>query len=313
MEAVGDAQPGHAADDVVHHVARTGHHEADIGYAFEHLGGRLDEVVGPLLVGDAAQEGDDLVLHAALGRLGRVLGEAHGVVHRDDLLGGDAVLVDDYVAREVRHGDHPVGGHHAGPLDGVDLRVDVLAAAVVLRGVHVHDERLARDALGGDAGVVGEPVVGVDHVELPLQVAGHLGCDHRIAGHLLHEVGAVFAREGVALLPGVGRRPGLLSRLDILLMVALVLFGRDVGHHVGIDVDERHLLQHVVRSAAGRAVERLHVAGVDHMDEALVLVAVGVRNHERHVDAVAGQTPRHAVACRSQATRDVGRKLPTEH
>ena len=46
-------------------------------------------------------------------------------VHRDDLFGGNAVAVDDDVAREVRNGDHAVGGVHAGPLDGVDLRVDL--------------------------------------------------------------------------------------------------------------------------------------------------------------------------------------------
>ena len=94
---------------------------------------------------------------------------------------------------------------HAGAFDGVDLRVDVLARTVVFRGVHVHYERFSGDALGGDARIVGEPVVGVDHVELPFQILGHLRGDHGIAGDLLHEVGAVLARKGVALFPGIGR------------------------------------------------------------------------------------------------------------
>lgn len=159
------------------------------------------------------------------GHFALACGEPHGIVYRHDLVGRDAVAVDDDVAREVRNGDHPVCGMHACTFDGVDLRVDVLAAAVVFRGVHMHDQRLARYALGGDTGVVGEPVVGVDHVELSFEVPGHLRGDHGVARHLLHEVGAVLAREGVALFPGIGRRPGLPPRLDVLLVVGLVLLG----------------------------------------------------------------------------------------
>ena len=313
METVGDAEPRHAADDVVHHVARAGHHEPHVGNPLEDLGGRLDEVVGAFLVGDASQEGHDLVGDAPLGNLAAVLGEAHGVVHRDDLFGGNAVAVDDDVAREVRNGDHAVGGVHAGPLDGVDLRVDVLARAVVLRGVHVHHQRLPGDAFGGDARVVGQPVVGVDHVELSFEVPGHLRGDHGVARHLLHEVGTVLAREGVALFPGIGRRPGLPPRLDVLLVVGLVLLGGDIGDHVRVDVDERHLLQNVVRAAARRTVQGLHVAGVHDVRETLVLVAVGVRDDESDVYAVARQSAGHSVAGRSQPACNVGRKLPSEH
>ena len=242
-----------------------------------------------------------------------MLGEAHGVVHRHDLPGRNAVAVDDDAAREVRDGDHPVGGLHAGALDGVNLRVDVLSAAVELRGVHVHHQRFARDAFGGDSGVVGEPVVGVDHVELPLQVAGHLRGDHGVTGDLLHEVGAVFSREGVALFPRVGRRPGRLARFHVFFVVGIVLFGRDVGDHVRVDLDERHPAQHVVRAAPGRTVQGLHVAGVHHARETLVLVAVGVGYDERDVHAVARQPAGHSVAGRSQPSRNMGRKLPTEH
>ena len=36
-----------------------------LGTRLRDLGGRLDEVVGALLIGDSAEEGDDLVRHAA--------------------------------------------------------------------------------------------------------------------------------------------------------------------------------------------------------------------------------------------------------
>jgi hypothetical protein len=66
VEAVGDAQPRGVPDAAVHHVTAAGHHEADVLGALEDLRGGLDEVLGALLVGDAAEEGDDLLLDAAL-------------------------------------------------------------------------------------------------------------------------------------------------------------------------------------------------------------------------------------------------------
>ena len=298
---------------MVHHVARAGHYETYVGDFLQHLGRGLDEIVGAFLVGDTPQERDDLVVHAPFGHFAVASGEPHGIVYRHDLVGRDAVAVDDDVAREVRNGDHPVCGVHACAFDGVDLRIDVLAAAVVFRGVHMHDQRLARYALGGDTGVVGEPVVGVDHVELPFEVFGHLRCDHGIAGDLLHKVGAVLAREGIALFPGIGRRPDFLSGFDVALLVLFILFGGDIRYHVRVDVDERHLLENVVRAASRGSVKRLHVTGIQNVRETLILVAVGVGYYECYVDIVACQPAGHPVTCRSQTTRDVGRELPTEH
>ena len=202
---------------------------------------------------------------------------------------------------------------HSGALDGVYLCVDVLTAAVVLRGVHVHDQRLSGDAFCGDSGIIREPVVCVDDVELSFEVAGDLGGDHGIAGNLLHEVRAVFSREGVSLFPGVGRRPRALPRLDILLVIGLILLGGDVGNHVRVDMDERHFFQYVIGAAPRGAVERLHVAGIHHVDEALVFVAVGVGDDERYVDTVASQPASHSVAGCTQSSGNMGWKFPSEH
>ena len=91
--------------------------------------------------------------------------EVHGIVHGHDLGGIDAVFVDDDVAREVADRDHAVGRLHAATLDGVHAGVHHIVGAAVERGrVHMDDERLAGQLLGGDAGQVGQPVVGVDDV-----------------------------------------------------------------------------------------------------------------------------------------------------
>ena len=193
------------------------------------------------------------------------------------------------------------------------LRIDVLTRTVVLRGVHVHHQRLARYALGGDTGVVGEPVVGVNHVKLTLQVLGYLGCNHSIAGYLLHQVCTILTREGVTLLPAVGRRPDALTRLDILLVVRCVLLRRDVGHHVRVDVDKRDLIQNVVLAAGAGAINGLDITGIHYANKTLVLITVSVRNDERDVHAITCQTASHAVACRSQTSGNVRRKLPAEH
>src|SRR5256885_1612362 len=58
------------------------------------------------------------------------------------------------------------GTVHAAAFDVVDPLVDVLAGAVELGGVDVDDERLAGGGGDGQAGGEGEPVVGVDDVEL---------------------------------------------------------------------------------------------------------------------------------------------------
>ena len=167
VETVGYAQTRHTAYHMVHHIARTGHDETYVGHALEHLGRSLDKVIGTLLIGDAAEERYDLVVDAALGGYALALGKAHGIVYRDNLVGRNAVAVDDDLAREVRHGNNLVGGHHARTLDGVGLGIDILTRTVVLRSVHVHHQRLARHTLGGNAGKVCQPVVGMDNAQPP--------------------------------------------------------------------------------------------------------------------------------------------------
>ncbi len=315
MESVGDAQTRHATDHVVHHVARTRHDEAHVRHSLEHLGGRLDEVVGTLLVGYAAEERHDLVLHAALGHLVILLGETHRVVHRHHLVGGDAVLLYDDVAREVRHRYDPVGRGHSRAFDGIRLTVDVLARTVVLRGVHMHHQRLARHAFGGYAREIGQPVVGMYHVELSLEILGHLSGHHGITRNLLQQVRAVLSRERISLGPAIALAlPQFAARALVLFAIGGELLGRDVGNHVRVDVDERNFLHYVVGSRDGRiAIGGLDIAGIHHLHEALVLVSRGARHHEDHLHVVTRQSSRHAVTRRAQTSGNMGRELPAKH
>src|SRR5699024_10551175 len=187
VEPVGDAQTRHAPYHVVHHVAAAGHDEAHIRNPPKYLGGCFHEIVGALLIGDASQEGHDFVVEAA-GRFALVAGgEPDGVVDGDDFFGRYAVPRYHDVARQVAYGYHAVGRLHARPFDVVHRLIDVFAAAVEFGGVHVHHQRFARHGLGGHAGIIGEPVVGVDDVECSGQVAGDLRSNDGVVVDLFHQ------------------------------------------------------------------------------------------------------------------------------
>ena len=109
---------------------------------------RLEEVVGPLLERDAAEEEHDrLVDRLLLVPLDALLAPRHGVVHDADLALVDAVARLQHARRVVADAHDAVGGVEAGLLDRDDARVGAVAGAVVLAGVDVDDERLAAGAL----------------------------------------------------------------------------------------------------------------------------------------------------------------------
>ena len=192
METVGYSQLGDVADAAVHHIPASSHHEAHALCPLEDFRGGLDEIFRSLLESDSSEEGDDLVAHSPLDLQVLPAAEVHGVVDGHDLLRVNAVLVDDDVPREVADGDHLVGGHHSPLLDVIDTAVDlILGSTVERRGVHVDNQWLAGQFLGRDSGQIGQPVVGVDDVELILVLHSYRAADHRIVGDLLHKIGAV--------------------------------------------------------------------------------------------------------------------------
>ena len=92
--------------------------------------------------------------------------EFDAVVDDVDLRGRDAVSGDAEVLGELAHGDDLHRPVHSASLDVVDRLVDMLARTIELGRVDVDHQRLSGELCDRQTGGVGQPVVGVDHVEL---------------------------------------------------------------------------------------------------------------------------------------------------
>ena len=310
MEAVGYAQAGHHPDGAVHHVAAACHHETHALGALEHLGSSLDEVFRPFLEGDTPEERHDLVLDAALDFEVLASAEVHGVMHGHDLGRVDAVFVDHYPAGEVADRYHAVGGFHAAALYGIHAGIDHIVGPAVEGGrMHVHHQRFAGEFFGGNAGKVGEPVVGVDDVEFILVLHRYGACHHRVPGNLFEEVRSVFAGE-LVFLPEADAEILHLPGAFVFYYLRK-FFWVGVGNQVRIDVDEFHLVEEFVHGA-GETLHR-HVARIDDAGSTLVLVAAGRRHHEDALDAIVREPLDYTFAGSPEPSRNVRGKLPSEH
>ena len=148
------------------HIAGARDHELDLVVFLQHPLGGLDEILGPLLHRDPPKEEDDLFIaldgRTTLG-LGLVLGDA--VVHDIDFVVGHPVLAVYDRLGQSRDSDHAVRAVEPSSLDVVHTLIDVLSGAVELRGVDMAHQRFAGDLLEQQPRWVGQPVVGVDHIE----------------------------------------------------------------------------------------------------------------------------------------------------
>jgi hypothetical protein len=107
-----------------------GHDEPDIRKLLQNLFGRIEEVLGPFLHRDPADEQHVPVAGGGPRRSGRgstPCGGVHAVVDDLDLLRRNGVAGDDDVAGIIADRDHPRGRVHALTLDVVDKLVPVFA------------------------------------------------------------------------------------------------------------------------------------------------------------------------------------------
>ena len=133
----------HQVDHLVHHIATTCHHETHaIGLSQDACCG-LNEVLRTFLHGDTAEESDELVFALVLDELIRISQWLYRVVHGADLVRWLTVFLNHRAASELAHAHDMVCFVHTAFLDGIHSRVDIAAAAVEVRSVHVDNQWFA--------------------------------------------------------------------------------------------------------------------------------------------------------------------------
>ena len=111
----------------------------------------------------------------------------------DHLVRGYAVFVNDNIPGEVAHGNDLVGSLHAPFLNTIDAGIDhVLSSTVEGRGMDMDNQRLASQFFRGYSSEIGEPIVGVDDIELILVLHRYRASYHSVAGDFLKQVGTIF-------------------------------------------------------------------------------------------------------------------------
>ena len=169
MEAVGDAPFGYEIYHCVHHVAGSCHAEAYVSCPVEnHIGG-LDEILRSLLHCYSSEERNNLILVSVIdARNGFVLGTqgVDGVVDGKHLSRILMILIDNSIAGQVGNAHNTVGVVHTVLLNGINRRIDVTTATVVVGGMDVDAQWLSADLLSVDSRGISEPVVGMDDVEV---------------------------------------------------------------------------------------------------------------------------------------------------
>ena len=138
------------------------------------------------------QEGNYLFLGLVGLHVEKLLGEgSNGVVYGGNLGRVDSVFLYNGLTGEVAHGDDVVGVGHTVLLYSEHGGIDIAARAVEVGGVYMDHQRLSCHLLGMDAGGIGEPVVGVDYVEI--ECAGYDAGADGIIVYLLKKIVRVTA------------------------------------------------------------------------------------------------------------------------
>ena len=164
---------------VVEQVSAAGHHEPDVLIVFQDFVRRFYEILRTFLEGNPAEERDYLFRHSPVYVHLAAATEVHRIVDGKHFIRRYAVTVDDRVTGKIAHRYDPVSSLHTHLLKGIDLSIDVLSAAVILRGMHMYHQRLARKPLGRHSGRIGKPVMGMYHIELILLILNSCACERR--------------------------------------------------------------------------------------------------------------------------------------
>ena len=117
----------------------------------------------------------------------------------------------------------------------------------------------------------------MDDIELVLVCHRNRTADHGIPGNLFHKVGTVFSGE----LVGVSVMYGEITHLTppVLFHQGVELGRVQIRNHIGTDMHELYLVQKIIYIHSISYLNR-HVAGIDDLRSALVLVTRSGRHHE---------------------------------
>ena len=85
-----------------------------------------------------------------------------------------------------------------------------------------------------------------------------------------------------------------------------------IRNHIGTDMHELHLVQKIIDIHSISYLNR-HVAGIDDLCSALVLVTRSGRHHEHRAYSAVSQTFNYSITSSSKTAGTMWREFPSEH
>lgn len=170
VDFVGNPEPERLGHEAAELRPGPGHREADPRVAVEDPSGDLHEVSGVFLRGEASDEDDEAFRKGPWRAIGE--GGSKAIVHHDRFFRIGPVVVEADVTGVLADSHDEVGPLDGGALKVIDPTAVFRSDAVVVERVKVKDEGLAGASLDGEARLGGQPVMGVDEVEIECVSAG---------------------------------------------------------------------------------------------------------------------------------------------
>ena len=187
---------------------------------------------------------------------------------------------------------------HTVPFDIIHRRIYITPASVEIGRMHVNNQRFTAHLLGVNTGRIGEPIMGMNDIELN-RTGNHPGYN-RVIIYLLHQIIGVTSRKFDT--PQIIGFQIIKIRINMAAKIEIFL-----GIHT-IAITLLYIIPTYV-SPCDRCIR-----SSDNMGKSFILVSVWFRYDKCDVYIA---TLCHAfgqpITGRTQTSQDMRRKLPTEH